>query len=174
MTRRATRSRTDKARYQVANAGGMLDQFVGDEIVALFGIPDQRPGYVGAAVRTACRILDIAASVCHDWQRKIDNLQPTRGVHIGMAMGKVQLVSMRALDHARLAVIGDCLNLASRLTDAAHQNEIVVSNVLHYALQAEPLTFVEREPVEAKNLGLIRAWQLLHQFADGQHATAER
>jgi class 3 adenylate cyclase len=76
-------------------------------------------------------------------------------------MGKVQLVAMRALDPARLAVIGDCLNIAKRLTDAAGQDEIVVSNVLHYALLASPYEFVEREPVEAKNLGLIRAWQLL-------------
>jgi class 3 adenylate cyclase len=85
-----------------------------------------------------------------------------------MAMGKVQLVSMRALDHARLAVIGDCMNLASRLTAAAGQNEIVVSNVLRYALQAEPLGFTELEPVEAKNIGMVRAWQLLPPSEGGE------
>lgn len=155
-----------KSRYQVIHAGGMLVQFVGDEIVALFGVPDRRPGYLEDAVRTATRLLDIGASVSREWQRKIDNLQPSRGVHVGMAMGKVQLVAMRALDHAHLAVIGDCLNVAKRLTDAAGQNEVVVSNVLHYALLASPFQFVEREPVEAKNLGLIRAWQLLPAAAD--------
>ena len=28
-----------KARYQVVNRGGMLSQFVGDEVVAFFGLP---------------------------------------------------------------------------------------------------------------------------------------
>ena len=157
-----------KARYQVINAGGMVAQFVGDEIVALFGVPDRRPGYVEAAVRTAIRLLDIGASVSHDWQRKIDNVQPRRGVHIGMAMGRVQLVAMRALDHARLGVVGDCLNIAERLLPVADQGQIVVSNVLYHALQASPYTFVEREPFEAHNVGLIRAWQLLPPGTDAR------
>jgi hypothetical protein len=54
-----------KARYQVINAGGMLVQFVGDEVVALFGIPDRRPEYVEDALRTAFRLLDIGDSVSH-------------------------------------------------------------------------------------------------------------
>jgi class 3 adenylate cyclase len=149
-----------KSRYQVINAGGMLVQFVGDEVVALFGIPDQRPGYVEAAVRTAARLLDIGASVAHDWQRTIDHVQPQSGVHPGMAMGRVQLVAMRALDHARLAVIGDCLNIAKRLVGVAQAGEIVASNVLRHALQSASYDFVERGTFEAHNLGRIQAWQL--------------
>jgi adenylate cyclase len=150
-----------KARYQVINAGGMLSQFVGDEVVAVFGIPDRRPGYVEAALRTAFRLLDIGASVSHDWQRKIDHVQSTSSVHIGMAMGRTQLVTMRALDHARLAMIGDCLNIAGRLVARADQGQIMVSNVLRHAVQATPYEFVPQEPFEARSIGTIRAWQLL-------------
>lgn len=150
-----------KSRYQVINAGGMLVQFVGDAVIALFGIPDRRAGYVEAAIRTATRLLDIGASVSHDWQRKIDHVQPVSGVHIGMAMGRAQLVPMRSLDHSRLAVVADCLNIAARLQPEAAPHEIVVSNVLRHALQASPHEFIEREPFEAHNIGTIRPWRLI-------------
>jgi class 3 adenylate cyclase len=139
----------------------MLEKFVGDEAVALFGIPDGCPGYVEAAARTACRLLDIGASVSHDWQRNIDLVQPRRGVHIGMAMGRVQLVEPRAFDRARLEVIGECLNIAGRLLALASQNEIMVSNVAHQALLSSPYEFVEQEPFQAHNVGTIRAWRLI-------------
>jgi class 3 adenylate cyclase len=80
-------------------------------------------------------------------------------------MGRVQLVAMRALDHARLAVIGDCLNIGSRLVARAEQGQIVLSNVLRHALQASPHEFVAQEPFEARSLGTIRAWQLTRRQA---------
>jgi class 3 adenylate cyclase len=149
-----------KARYQVINAGGMLAQFVGDEVVALFGLPDQRPGYREAALRTALRLRDIGASVAHDWQRQIDHVQPAGGVHVGLAAGRVQLFTMRPFDPAHLAVIGDCINLAQRLLASAGPGEIVVSNVLRHALRAAPYAFVERAPLEARNVGMVRPWCL--------------
>ena len=150
-----------KSRYQVINAGGMLVQFVGDEVVALFGIPDRRSGYVEDAMRTAIRLLDIGASVAHDWQRRIDHIQPRAGVHIGIAMGRAQILAMRALDQARPAVIGDCINMAKRLASLAGPGQIVVSNVVRHALQSSDYELVEREPFDAHNVGLIRPWQLV-------------
>jgi adenylate cyclase len=150
-----------KSRYLVINAGGMLQAFIGDEVLALFGIPDRRTGYVEAAVQTACRLLDLGESVSHHWQRQIDHVQPYGGVHIGMAMGRVQLVAQRALDHSRLATIGDCLNLTARLVALAGPGQIMVSNVLHHALEGSPYDFVEQSPIEARNLGTVRPWQLL-------------
>jgi hypothetical protein len=72
----------------VINAGGMLVQFVGDEVVALLfgslsrraGMPDRRPGELLDAVRTAVRLCDIGASISREWQRKIDKGQPSRGL----------------------------------------------------------------------------------------------
>jgi class 3 adenylate cyclase len=150
-----------KSRYQVINAGGMLSQFVGDEAVALFGIPDQRPGYVEAAARTAFRLLDIGASVSHDWQRRIDHVQPQGGVHISMAMGRVQLVPMRPLDYARLQTIGDCLHVCERLLSRAEQHQIVISNVLRRALKQSGYEFVAMPPFEARHIGVLQPWRLL-------------
>ncbi len=150
-----------KARYQVVNAGGMLDKFVGDEIVALFGLPERRPGYLEDAARTAVRLLDIGASVTHDWQRKIDLVQPHSAAHVAIAMGRVQLVTLRALDNAHLGVIGDCLNLAARLLPVAGPGEVVVSNVFRQALAASAFEFADCPPLDAKNLGSVRPWKMV-------------
>jgi class 3 adenylate cyclase len=139
----------------------MLAQFVGDQVIALFGIPDRRPGYVGAAVRTALRLLDIGASVAHNWQRRIDHVEPGGGVHISMAIGRIQLVSMRPLDYARLQTIGDCLQICSRLLPLASPGQIVISNMLRHALQNLDYEFTPLPPFEAKNIGILQPWRLL-------------
>ncbi|HZT41298.1 MAG TPA: adenylate/guanylate cyclase domain-containing protein [Chthonomonadaceae bacterium] len=150
-----------KARYQTINAGGMLLQFLGDAVVALFGIPDHRPGYIESAMHTAIRLLDIAASVSHDWQRRIDHVQSRRGAHISLAMGRVQLVAMRPLDPARLAGLGDCLDIAQRLSSLAEPGEIVISNVLRHALRESAYDFAALEPTELRHLGRIQPWKLV-------------
>jgi class 3 adenylate cyclase len=160
-----------RSRYQVINAGGMLAQFVGDQVIALFGIPDRRPGYMGAAVRTAFRLLDIGASVAHNWQRRIDYVEPGGGVHVSMAIGRVQLVSMRPLDYARLQTIGDCLQICSRLLPLAGPGQIVISNMLRHALQNLDYDFTALPPFEAKNIGTLQPWRLLSRPAEPREAT---
>ena len=150
-----------KSRYQIINGGGMLVQFVGDAVVALFGLPDHRPGYVEAAARTAFRLLDIGASVSHAWQRRIDHIQTGGGMHVSLAMGDVQLVSMRPMDHARLAAIGECMGISQRLLSLAGPNQIVVSNVLRHALQNTRYGFATLPPFEARNIGTLQPWRLL-------------
>ncbi|HZO90790.1 MAG TPA: adenylate/guanylate cyclase domain-containing protein [Chthonomonadaceae bacterium] len=152
-----------KARYQIINAGGMMVQFVGDAVVALFGLPDHRPGYLDDAMRTAVRLLDIGASVSHEWQRRIDHVQARHGVHIGMAMGRIHLVAMRPLDYARLAAIGDCMDIAERLNGLAAPGQIILSNVLRYALRHSAYEFAALEPTEVRNLGTLQPWRLLLQ-----------
>jgi len=149
-----------RSRYQIINAGGMISQFLGDGVVALFGVPDRRAGYVEAALRAAVRLCDIADSVSHSWQREIDNVQSSRGAHIAMSMGKVQLVGMRPFDPARLATIGDCIGLAARLLTVAQAGEIVVSNVLQRALDSGVSRFEPLPPLEARNMGPLQPWRL--------------
>ena len=149
-----------RARYQVINEGGMLYQFVGDEVSALFGIPDGRPGYVDAAFRAARSLLEIARSVMEHWQRRIDKLQVGSGIRIGMAMGDISLVAQRPLDVTRLGAFGATLNLAARLQASAEPNEIVISNVLKESISSDEWVTEPREPLEARNVGLIKTWRL--------------
>jgi class 3 adenylate cyclase len=149
------------SRYAVINTGGMMCQFVGDEVVALFGVPDVQDGYVKRAIDCARHLLQIGSSVTNRWQREIDRVQPTGGVHIGMAMGDIQSVLYRPFCRGHVGIVGDAVNLASRLLAQAATNEIVVSNTYFQTLpDCDQSGFQEMEPLEAKNVGLIKAWKL--------------
>jgi class 3 adenylate cyclase len=150
-----------KSRYQIINAGGMLYQFVGDEVIGCFGIPDGPAGFVRAALETARALVSIGESVSQHWQRRIDRIQPSGGLHAGLAVGDLQVVSLRPFSRTHIGAIGDCINVAARLMAAAGPGEVVVSNAFHQALdEAGQAGFEALEPVEARNVGRIKAWKL--------------
>ena len=71
------------------------------------------------------------------------------------------MLSLRPLSRTHMGVIGDCINLAARLNSVAGCDEIVVSNLLHQRLPDDVRAeFVELAPVDAKNIGRVRAWKL--------------
>jgi class 3 adenylate cyclase len=171
VVRHALTSFYSKARYEVLNTGGMLYQFVGDEVIALYGIPDQPGDYLQAALECARSLVDIGNSVSHEWQRHIDRVQTAEGVHIGMALGDVQVVSLQPFGRAHLGTVSDGINMAARLLGPAGPSEIVVSNSFYQALDAEAQApFVQIEPVDAHNVGRINAWRLPCAAALAPHA----
>ena len=149
-----------KARYEILNTGGMMYQFVGDEVIGLYGIPDHPEGYLESAFDCANALVDIGNSVSHEWQRQIDSVEKVRGVHIGICMGAMQLVSLRPFSRTHISGIGEVINLAARLLADAGPSQIVASNTYYQALAPEyQAAFREAVPVEARNVGTIRAWQ---------------
>ncbi|MBC7815928.1 MAG: adenylate/guanylate cyclase domain-containing protein [Planctomycetaceae bacterium] len=149
------------ARYQIINNGGMLYQFVGDEVIGFFGIPDRTSGFPQAALETARALTGIGNSVSHHWQRQIDRVQASGGVHIGVALGDLQIVSLRPFSRSHVGAVGDCINVAARLMGTAGPGEIVISNSFLQSLDEGSQTeFQEVQPVEAKNVGRIKSWKL--------------
>ncbi len=150
-----------KARYQIINNGGMLYQFAGDEVLGLFGIPDHPDGFTDAVLDTARALCRIGESVSQHWQRRIDRVQTAAGLHVGIALGDLQIVSLRPFSRLHIGAIGDCINVASRLLTLAGPGEIVLSNAFHQQLdEHNQARCAEIEPVDGRNVGRIRAWKL--------------
>jgi class 3 adenylate cyclase len=77
-----------------------------------------------------------------------------------MAIGDLQIVSLRPFSRTHMGAIGDCINVAARLMGTAGQGEIAVSNSYHQLLPEEAQAgFQEMEPIEARNVGRIKAWK---------------
>jgi class 3 adenylate cyclase len=149
-----------KARYQIINNGGMLYQFAGDEVIGLFGIPDHPHGFTEAVLDTARALCRIGESVSQAWQRRIDRVQTAAGLHVGVAIGDLQIVSLRPFSRLHIGAIGDCINVASRLLTLAGPGEVVLSNAFHQKLDDQSQARCsEIEPVDARNVGRIRAWK---------------
>jgi class 3 adenylate cyclase len=148
------------ARDQIINRGGMLYQFVGDEVIGIFGIPESDDDAPSQALAVARSLLSVGASVAHHWQRHIDRVQPSGGVHIGMAQGDVQIVSLRPFSRTHMGALGDCINVAARLMGNAGPGEIVATNSLYRRFSsADRESFAEIPAAEAKNVGRISAWK---------------
>ena len=147
------------ARYAAITCDGMLLQFVGDEIVALFNIPHESSHAPQSALKCAELLLDIGKSVANGWQRKIDRVQKTSGVHVAIGVGDLDVVHERPLARANMAAVGDVINLTARMLSHAAANEVIVSNTLYHQFDAGTQSrFQEQAPIEARNVGMIKAW----------------
>jgi len=160
LIREALTSFYTKSRYQIVVGGGMLYQFVGDAVLGFFGLPDNEPGAATKCLHVARALLDIGDSVSDHWQRHIDRVQPNRGVHIGLTVGDVELMSLRPFSRTRIGAVSDSINVASRLLASADAGEIVASNSFIRRLgEGASAGFVELAPIDARNVGRIKAWK---------------
>ncbi len=148
------------ARHAVHDAGGFLYQFAGDQVIGLFGLPDSSHGTETGAFACAKALADIGQAVTDRWQRAIDRVQGSGGVHIGITVGDITLLPLRPRDQAHFGLIGDSINMSARLMSEAKTGEIIVSNSFYRGLaDSDRSGFEEMEPIEAKNVGAIRNWR---------------
>ncbi|MBV9552610.1 MAG: hypothetical protein JO032_07455 [Alphaproteobacteria bacterium] len=149
-----------QTRQAIHEYGGMFYQFVGDEVVALFGYPDAKSGYIDDTLRCAKALLDIGASTSARWERHIDMVEEKHGLHIGIALGQLNLMPLRPFAHSHIGFIGDALNMTARLLNEAQPGEIFVSNAFYQQLSDDDQSeFAESAPVEARNIGTVKGWR---------------
>ena len=71
------------------------------------------------------------------------------------------MLSLRPLSLTHMGAVADAINLAARLNEVAGCDEIVVSNMFYQRLpHAARNNFRELEPVDARNIGRVRAWKV--------------
>lgn len=98
----------------VEDHGGRVDNYIGDAVLAVFGLEDHPDPALGA-VRTGLGILDIARDLTNYLGRIY---QMDFGVRVGIHYGEVLFGLLGAESGARETVIGDTVNVASRLEAA--------------------------------------------------------
>lgn len=149
-----------KCRYEILNSGGLLYQVAGDQVIALYGVPDHAEYYLQAALKCAMALSDVGDSVSSEWQQQIDRVQATGGVHIGIALGDIEVVRLRPFAKNRFGLVGDCINIALGLRVASHAGEAVVNNDFFRRLDPESRArFEETNALDAKNVGRVRAFK---------------
>lgn len=92
--------------------GGTLKQFVGDEIMVIFGAPFPQPDAEARAVRTALAMQRELEHLGEAWAaRGIPRLQAKIGIH----RGRVVVGNVGSPRRTEYAAVGDAVNLASRV-----------------------------------------------------------
>jgi class 3 adenylate cyclase len=95
----------DRMAEIIEHEGGFIDKFIGDAIVAVFGAPAGPSDHAAAAMRAACAM---AAS----------SEGPSFRTRVGLNSGPVLIGNIGASRRFNYTVMGDTVNLASRLEGA--------------------------------------------------------
>ncbi|HEX2883493.1 MAG TPA: adenylate/guanylate cyclase domain-containing protein, partial [Candidatus Limnocylindria bacterium] len=139
--------------------GGTIEKFIGDAIMAVFGLPRVHEDDALRAVRAARETQAVLASLNHELEARYGiRLTNRTGVNTG------EVVTGDASTQQRL-VTGDTVNTAARLEQAAGPNEVLVGHLtwqlVRDAVDVEPVEPLvlkgKAEPVAAYRLVEVRA-----------------
>jgi adenylate cyclase len=105
--------------------GGTLDKYLGDGIMALFGAPWARPDDAQRSVKTAAEMQRALAALNGQWQAR--GQEPLQ-MGLGINTGQVTAGNIGCSKRMDYTVIGDAVNLASRLCANAAGGQILISD----------------------------------------------
>jgi class 3 adenylate cyclase/tetratricopeptide (TPR) repeat protein len=145
----------DEMRTVIERHGGTVEKFIGDAVMAVFGVPVLHEDDALRAVRAAAEMREALGKLN-------DELERNRGVHLqvrtAVATGEVIASDPSA---GQAFVTGDAANVAARLETSAQPGEILIGEQTHRLVSAA----VEAEPVEPflvkGKAEPLRAWRLL-------------
>ncbi len=132
---------------------GVVDKFVGDLVMALFGAPKSYGNDALRAARCALQMIDERSKLNDRSERQIR-------IGVGIATGQVVAGCMGASNRIDYTVLGERVNLASRLCGQAAPGQILIDQETRKQLKD---SFTSEE-LEARNLKgyeqPVRVWEL--------------
>ena len=143
---------------EIADAGGTVEKFIGDAVVAAFGAPAAQEDHADRALHAALSMRRTLASLFGDALR----------LRIGVNTGDVVVGAPRV---GSSFVTGDAVNVAARLEQAAEPGEILVG-ARTVAAARTVFHFGREGIVEAKGkLGGVPCRPLLEAVPQAEHPT---
>jgi adenylate cyclase len=124
----------DRMTAQIFACNGSIEKYAGDEIFAVFGIPEAGPGDAADALNCAVRMLDALAI----WNcERAAAGEPPLAMGIGINYGPAVFGDIGSEQSLAFSVIGDTVNTASRLQGLTRtlQTALVVSDAVVTAVK---------------------------------------
>lgn len=136
---------------------GIVDKFMGDSVMAIWGAPKVQSEHAKLAVEAAEDMMRWLETANDSWQSKYDmTIQLAIGVHTGEAV----VGNFGSSTRMEYTAIGDTVNVAARLEAIARPGQILTTNATK---QAAGKGF-EFRPVGSKNLAgreaVIELWEV--------------
>jgi len=133
----------DAMSAELERHGGVVEKFIGDAIMAVFGIPKLHEDDALRAVRAAAAMQRAQAVLNDELERRWGvRLTVRTGVNTGEVVAGDPTAGQRL-------VIGDAVNVAARLEQAAGAQEVLLGD-LTYKLVRDFVDVEEVEPLELK------------------------
>jgi class 3 adenylate cyclase len=111
----------------IENYGGTVDKHMGDAVMALFGAPVAHGDDPLRAVRAAFDIHGAMEALSAELGRELR-------VHVGIASGEVVAGGLGSAQSQEYTVLGDSVNLASRLDGLAEAGQTLIAEAVQRAV----------------------------------------
>ena len=132
----------DEARSALEHHGGTVEKFIGDAVMAVFGIPAAHEDDAFRAVKAAAEMRQRLASLNEELER---DRGVSLAVRIGINTGEVVVGDPAG---GQFYATGDAVNIAARLEQAARPGEVLLGERTYRLVQGA----VRAEPVEPMTL----------------------
>jgi class 3 adenylate cyclase/tetratricopeptide (TPR) repeat protein len=137
--------------------GGTVEKFIGDAVMAVFGVPTLREDDAVRAVRAVVELKDALGPLNAE-------LDVEHGIRIatrtGINTGEVVVGGSGSSTDQRLAT-GDAVNIAARLEQAAASDEVLIGSGT-YDVVCDSVVVEAVDPIEARGKSEpLRAWRLV-------------
>ena len=137
--------------------GGTVEKFIGDAVMAVFGVPVVREDDAERAVRATVELRDALERLNAELDREHGIRITTR---TGVNTGEVVVGGVDSATDQRLAT-GDAVNVAARLEQAAAPGEVLLGAAT-YSVVGENVVAEAMAPVDAKGKSEpLAAWRLV-------------
>jgi class 3 adenylate cyclase len=137
--------------------GGTVEKFIGDAVMAVFGVPVVREDDAARAVRAVDELRDALGRLNEELDREHGVRITTR---TGVNTGEVVVGGADSAADQRLAT-GDAVNVAARLEQAAGPGEVLLG-ANTYGIVGEMVAAEAAEPIAAKGKSEpLAAWRMI-------------
>ena len=133
----------------VRTHGGMVDKFMGDGMLAVFGAPEKREDHADCAVAAAESMLVAVRRIAPDVR-----------LGIGVHTGEVVIGCLGSGPRMEFTVLGDTVNTAARMESHGVPGRIQVTTRVRAALQ-DRYAFHPRGAIDVKGKGEMQTWWLV-------------
>jgi len=127
---------------------GVLDKFVGDQIMAVFGLAPSENSGPYDAVKTSIEMQDATEELMKVRSKK---RKETFGIGIGINTGNAIVGNVGSENRIDFTVIGDSVNIAARLEQVAKGGEIIIGEETYHQTQSHFHTQKKKE-ISVKNM----------------------
>jgi class 3 adenylate cyclase/tetratricopeptide (TPR) repeat protein len=136
----------DRLSAEIERYEGLLEKFMGDAVLAVFGVPRAHEDDAERAVRAALEMQDVLAELNRAFAAEG---KPTLEMRIGIEAGEVLVDLERASGPRDRMLTGDAVNTAARLQSSAEPGHVVVGPTV-YASTKNLVEYRELEPLDLK------------------------
>ncbi len=133
----------------IEEEGGIIDKFIGDGIMAIFTPLDEADNHALRAVRSGIRVQQRLSELRITWETSRPEVKRLQ-VRVGVNTGEVVSGNIGSETRMDYTVVGDNVNVASRIEAACHPGQVYISESTYLDVQ-DDITATKIEPLYVKN-----------------------